>query len=237
MIKRLTKGIWLAAAAGLAGYAGYAAFTWARFGHPRAARGEAEAAPLLDRFMSTYDIVERHHRGIAAPAELTFESAKNLELESSRIVRAIIAARRVVLGGTGDAEALPRPLLAQSMALGWGVLAEVPGREIVMGAVTQPWHGDVTFRALPPDEFAAFDEPGMVKIVWNLRADPLGPERSVFRTETRAVATDAEARMRFRRYWSLVAPGVWLLRWATLGSLQRDAEARVGVRVERVSAR
>jgi hypothetical protein len=228
MIKRLTTGIWLAAAAGLAGYAGYAALTYARFGHPRTARSEDEAEPLLDRFMSTYDIVERHHRGIAAPAELTLDAAKNLELESSRIVRAIIAARRVVLGGTGEGEELPRPLIAQSMALGWGVLAEVPGREIVIGAVTQPWHGDVTFRALPPDEFAAFDEPGLVKIVWNLRADPLGPERSVFRTETRAVATDAEARVRFRRYWSLVAPGVWLLRWATLGSLRRDAEARVG---------
>ena len=38
---------------------------------------------------------------------------------------------------------------------------------------------DHTFRrplacALPPDEFAAFDDPDYVKIVWNLRADPLG---------------------------------------------------------------
>ena len=53
----------------------------------------------------------------------------------------------------------PRGLLALVKTLGWGVLAEIPGREIVMGAVTQPWMADVVFRPLPPGEFAAFHEP------------------------------------------------------------------------------
>ena len=79
------------------------------------------------------------------------------------------------------------------------MLAEIPGREIVMGAVTQPWMANVVFRALPPDEFASFHEPDYVKIVWTLRADPRGPSESTFRTETRAVATDPGPRARFRR--------------------------------------
>ena len=62
-------------------------------------------------------------------------------------------------------------------AMGWGVLAEIPGREIVMGAVTQPWEADVVFRPLPSAEFAAFAEPGFVKIVWTLRADPVDEPR------------------------------------------------------------
>ena len=49
--------------------------------------------------------------------------------------------------------------MARLYAIGWGVLAEVPGREIVMGAVTQPWLADVVFRPIPPEEFASFHEP------------------------------------------------------------------------------
>ena len=84
----------------------------------------------------------------------------------------------------------PRAFLAMAKSIGWGVLAEHPGREIVLGAVTQPWLADVVFRPLPPNAFSAFNEPGFVKIAWTLRADPVDEARSVFRTETRAVATD-----------------------------------------------
>jgi hypothetical protein len=63
----------------------------------------------------------------------------------------------------------------------------------------------VTFSAVDPDRFAAFDAPGLVKIAWTLEVEPMHG-RTRFRTETRVVATDAEARRRFRRYWLLVSP-------------------------------
>jgi hypothetical protein len=40
------------------------------------------------------------------------------------------------------------------------------------------------------------------------------------------VATDAVARLRFRRYWSFVSPGIVLIRYATLGPLRAEAERR-----------
>lgn len=95
-----------------------------------------------------------------------------------------------------------------------------------MGAVTQPWMADVVFRPLPPEEFTAFHEPGYVKIVWTLPADPVGPTESVFRTDTRALATDQMARAKFRRYWSFLSPGIILIRWASLGPLKAGAERR-----------
>jgi len=91
-----------------------------------------------------------------------------------------------------------------------------------MGAVTQPWYADVVFRPLPPDQFAAFNEPGYVKIAWTLRADPIAQTESVFRTETRAVATDASARVRFRRYWSFLSPGIILIRRFSAEQLQAE---------------
>ena len=82
------------------------------------------------------------------------------------------------------------------------------------------------FRALPPDEFAAFNAPGFAKIAWTIRAEPTGPETSRFYTETRVATTDAEARKRFRRYWTMVSPGVRLIRRESLRLVRADAERR-----------
>jgi len=61
-------------------------------------------------------------------------------------------------------------------ALGWGVLAEVPGREIVMGAVTQPWMANVVFRALPPPSSRLLTNQSTPDR-WTLRADPIAAGR------------------------------------------------------------
>jgi hypothetical protein len=205
-------------------YASLAAAAWLRYGRPSRARDARAGDALLDRFMPRYDIVERHHIEVRAPAEVTLAAAKALDLRQSPLVRAIFSTREWILGSSPDGREPPAGIVEQTRALGWGVLADVPDREIVLGAVTQPWMANVTFRAIPPDRFAAFAEPGLVKIAWTLRADPLGDAVSMFRTETRAMATDVEARRRFRRYWSIFSPGIIVIRWAMLGPVKREAE-------------
>jgi hypothetical protein len=147
-------------------------------------------------------------------------------LEQSPIVRGIFKAREWIMRSHPTPEPKSRAFLARMRAIGWGVLVEHPGREVVMGAVTQPWLGDVVFRPLPPEEFAAFHEPDYVKIAWTLRADPLTATESIFRTETRVVATDPAARRKFRRYWAFASPGIILIRWVSLGPLKTEAERR-----------
>lgn len=219
---------WSAAAIGLAGgaYAAYTGVAWYRYGYvPRPVSSE-EQDELLDRFMPECEVRERHRVRVAAPADITLAAARDMELSQLAIVRAIIKAREIVLGATPDDRARPQGLLAEMQALGWGVLAERPGREIVVGAVTQPWEGHVVFRALPPGEFAAFHEPGYVKIAWTLRADPAGDDASIFSTETRAIATDPDSRARFRRYYSWASPGMALIRLSSLWPLKKTAERR-----------
>jgi hypothetical protein len=99
----------------------------------------------------------------------------------------------------------------------------------VMGAVTQPWKGDVVFRGIPANEFVGFHESGYVKIAWTLGADPVSPIESVFRTETRVIATDPIARQRFRWYWARFSPGIVLIRRAMLGAVKDEAERRAAV--------
>lgn len=213
----------LGAAAIAAGvYAANVARTWRRYGQA-VPPDEGERDTLLDRFMPAYDVVERHSIHVQAPAETTLDAAERMELMSHPVVRAIFIGRELLLGGSGGRQAR-KGLLDEVRSLGWGVLAEEADREIVLGAVTKPWAANVTFRAIPAEQFAMFNEPDYVKIAWTLRADPAGAGESVFRTETRAVATDAVAREKFRRYWSFLSPGIMLIRRLSLGLVKSAAE-------------
>jgi hypothetical protein len=224
-IPTILKGA--AGALGLAGaaYATYVGVTWLRYGQPAPPDAD-NADPLLDQFMPIYDVAERHQTRVAAPPDVTFAAACEQDLTALPLVRAIFKTRELVLGARPDTTSRPRGLLALTKSLGWGVLAEVPHQEVVMGAVTQPWFPNVVFSPLPPDEFARFHEPDFVKIIWNLRVEPAGPRDSIFRTETRVVTTDAEARAKFRWYWAKFSAGITLIRWLSLGPVRRDAERR-----------
>jgi hypothetical protein len=149
-----------------------------------------------------------------------------VDLMRSPLVRIVFRAREAILQSEPDVVVRPRGLVGFTKSIGWGVLAEWPGREVVMGAVTQPWQANPVFRALAPNDFEAFREPGYVKIAWTLRADPVGANESIFRTETRAVATDPVARAKFRRYWAFISPGIILIRRMMLEPVKLEAERR-----------
>jgi hypothetical protein len=224
--RRCARGIASGAGLGAGLYASYAAATWLRYGRAAAASGEEEDS-LLDQFMPAYEIVERHHLRVEAPAAVTFAAARDVDFSKSALVRAIFKGRELAMGTDPDDARRPRGLVPLTQSLGWRVLAEIPHREIVLGAVTRPWQANVVFRSIPAEEFAAFNEPDYVKIVWNLRADPIAEDASMFRTETRAVATDRTARRKFRRYWSLASAGILLIRLFALRLTKADAEGLV----------
>ncbi len=219
---------WVGTGLGLAAavYGSSTAVSWLRYGHP--SRPDAAAQDgLLDTFLPGYEVADRHHVRINAPAEVSLAAACEMDVRNSRTIRGIFKARELLLGAEPNRQPTQTGLLAMTKELGWGTLAERFGREIVMGAVTRPWEANVTFRAVDPEHFAAFREPDYVKIVWSLRADPIGLFRSVLRTETRAVATDAVSRAKFRLYWSFLSPGIWLIRRLSLRPLKVEAERRV----------
>jgi hypothetical protein len=215
-----------ATGAAMLSFAAYSGWTWARYGHAHPERHPPD--PLLDRFLPHPDVDEYHHQAIRAPAPVTFAVAKQQDIQASPLIRGIFWLREVpaLLRGRPYRRPGPRSLLVETLAGGWGVLAEASGREIVMGCYTQPWRGEVRFQSLPPEEFAAFSEPGYVKIAWTLAAEPLGPDRSMFITRTRAVATDRHARRKFRRYWAPMSAGITLIRYLILSQVKQEAERR-----------
>lgn len=226
-VRRLAPIAPVAGALTLAGtaYAAYGATAWARYGRPCAPRSAAEQDPLLDAVMPEYEVVERESLEIDAPAEVTWTALREQDLTGSPVVRAIFALRARVLRSDAAQTALPRQLVPALTEIGWGLLAEETGRELVFGGVTKPWEADPTFIGLGPDAFRAFNEPGFVKIAFTLRVDPAG-ERSIARTETRVTTTDATARKRFRLYWAAFSAGIVVVRKILLRSIRTDAERR-----------
>ncbi|HET6837190.1 MAG TPA: hypothetical protein VFH24_04045 [Gemmatimonadales bacterium] len=210
-----------ATAAGLLGL-GYVGLNWVRYGR---ANSNARSDPLLDRFMPVYEVREYHQTEVPAPAELAFAVARELDLQESGLVRTIFKGRELLMGAD-SARREAQPFLSEVIGLGWRVLHEESGRKLVMGAVTRAWQANVRFRGLDPEQFASFQEPGYAKIIWTLEAEPTGAESSVFRTETRVTTTDAESRRRFRHYWSMVSPGVVLIRHEMLRLVRREAARR-----------
>jgi hypothetical protein len=224
------------AAIAAAAYAISAGITWRRYGVKKHLKRGDEADSLLDVYIPDYEVVERHQLRISAPAVLTFSTACTLDSSNSQVVQALFTMRELALtcfprsararrNAVKD-NLLPKELAARMKSIGWVVLAEIPGHEIVFGAVVQPWLANPTFHSVRPEEFAEFKQPGFVKIAWTLRTDPVSPSECIVRTETRATTTDAIARARFRRYWSLVLPGVVLIRRILLRAVRKEAERR-----------
>jgi hypothetical protein len=81
-----------------AGYAGLAAHSWYRYGHPRPAVND-DADALLDRFMPTCEVVERHPVRVRAPAAITLAAAREQDLIASPVIRAIFNTRALVSPG------------------------------------------------------------------------------------------------------------------------------------------
>lgn len=184
---------------------------------------------LIDKYLPLFDVVEHHETRVHAEPALAYEAFRSVDLNRSPIVRILFAIRGLpsrFRKGTRP----PSPsvsFLDDALAVGWKVLEEQPGREIVVGAVTQPWAPVVRFRGLPGPDFIEFAEPGFTKIVWSIAARPADAGFSLLSTETRVAATDAASRRRFRRYWFLVNLGVRLIRIAALRLVKRELERDV----------
>ena len=217
-----------AAGVGVLSFGAWSALAWARYGHVDPRRHPPDE--LLDRFLANPEVDEYHQIKVGAPTAITLAAAKETDLQGGPIAGAIFWLRAIpaLLRGEPFRPEGSRGIVAETLGLGWGVLAEVPDRELVIGAYTQPWHEQVTFQPLPPEEFAGFNQPGYVKIAWTLACRSTWSRRaSVFRTETRVVATDPVARASgFAGTGPRCRPGIILIRYAGLPRMRNEAERR-----------
>jgi hypothetical protein len=195
---------------------------------PTGGRRPLPAEPLLiDQFMPTYDLAVVHSRVFRAPPEQCFETMVDFDLFQLRAFRVLIGARGLpqrladALRRRADqtrAPTRPRFRLRDMPAMGWMLLGERPGAELVFGQVGKPWkpRGGAPAEPVTRTAFATFDGPGFAKLVESTRVDPYGERASIVTTETRVSFTDPDSRRRFRRYWLVAGPFSQLLRRTAL---------------------
>ncbi len=184
----------------------------------------ASTPALLDRFVPQPEIRGRHETTIQAPAALVMEVARNFDVESVLIVRTLFRMRAAILRAPASPPLKGNGLVEQMLGIGWSCLAEERDRFFAAGAVCRPWQADPAFSPVDPGTFLSLAEPDLVKIAWTLEATPLGPNLTRFATETRVVATDEQARIKFRRYWRKFGVGIVLIRLVLLPALSKQAE-------------
>lgn len=170
---------------------------------------------LIDDFLPDFDVSERHEISVEAHPDRAYAAVKDLDLGRSRGIRALFALRGLPSQSHMNLDAL--------FGLGFVLLGEEPGTEIVVGVVGKPWRPKGGVVRVKPKEFASFDRPGYAKAAWNFRVDE-HEGSSVVSTDTRVLATDEEARRAFRRYWRVIGPFSGLIRRRALALIREDAE-------------
>lgn len=189
---------------------------------------------LIDQFLPAYDFAVVHAQVFRTPASRCHSAASELDLFRAPLIRTLIGIRALpqrVAGSlsgrrtAGPHESSRRTFRFPDMVdLGWILLGETPGVEMVLGQVSRPWQGVATSTNAPTtaEQFTSFEQPGFAKIATSLRTDPYGNDSSILTMETRVALTDDESRRRFRRYWLAIGPFSSLIRRLAMRLLAND---------------
>lgn len=163
---------------------------------------------------------------LRAPPEDAWEAVRHGDLARSRIVRALFAVRTLPSRLTGhlpEDVALRLDDFAAMQEPGFRVLGEETGREVVVGAIGKVWKLDIPFADVrDPETFAAFREPGWIRVAWALQVRPRDGRGTRVTLELRVDATDDASWRRFRRYFRIVGPGSRFIRRSLMAALARD---------------
>ena len=104
------------------------------------------------------------------------------------------------------------------------LLADVPGRELVLGIAGRFWSVTGGGMRVSADDFATFAPPDTARAALDFRFECLAGGNTRVTTETRITCSDERARRRFAAYWRIVRPGSGLIRREILRRLRARAE-------------
>ena len=179
---------------------------------------------LIDAFLPDYDVVERHSISVRVPAERVYAALRSADL-ASPVVKLLMGIRTLPYGDWGELrKAMKRPFrLGDFGGKGFSVLAETPGRELLIGLAGAFWSPRAKLRPVDSANFTETPPPGTARAAWNFAVEPEDGGCRLS-TETRVLCADAGSRRRFRAYWMFVRPGSGLIRRAMLRAIKRQAE-------------
>ena len=193
---------------------------------------------LIDQFLPTFDVSERHRVRVHASAPATYAAVKSADLAGSALSRVLLFLRAVpgaLLHGRRGLRALAarrhEPVTLGTFELaGFRILAERSPEEIVIGLEGRFWTPSGALCTPSAAEFLSRAPlSGTARAVWNFSVRSLGDGATELATETRVLCADRSTRLRFLPYWVLIRLGSGLIRRTMLTAIRHAAEgSRVG---------
>jgi hypothetical protein len=184
-------------------------------------------ATKLDEFAPIYQFREAVSIPVHAPPERVYRAVFDVTADEVPFYRTLVWLRR---GGASGPESILNPpegesLISVALRTSFLKLAEVPGREFVMGTIVKAPRGVRLAAGSTPASFKALTQEGFAKATMHFAVEPQGPGWSLLKTETRVFATDPASRDVFARYWRVIAPGSAVIRLMWLRAIKVRAEA------------
>ena len=171
----------------------------------------------LDEFAPVYQFSEFHRILVSEPKERVDAAIRAVRPEEIRFFKTLTWIR--TLGKSMAPEG--RPILASFTAGAFVMLADDPGREIVIGRGGNAMGG----KLWAAEEFRTFHPAPLVKIVMNFRIQEVDATHCLLTTETRVYAAGTHVLRGFATYWRMIYPGSSLIRSMWLRAIKVRAEA------------
>ena len=199
---------------------------------PDATRTTAARDTLIDRWLPEWQFGEYHERRVRASPRQVFAAIRSVRSSDIFLFRTLAFIRNPSRRGQGEHILNPpaeKPILDAALAGGFVLLGEDENRELLIGTVVIAPPATVLAAqqgqapSLDPALFRTLGRPGFARAVMNFRAIPEADGWTRVTTETRVHAVDRETERRFARYWRVIYPGSWIIRWSWL----RAVEARM----------
>lgn len=166
---------------------------------------------LIDELMPCFDLRTRHERVIAATPEQVYRAASAMTIRKLRRVRILLYIREVF------SRLKKQPLES------FPVIAQDPGREVVMAICGKFWAISGNILDVPVEVVKLFQKSGYAKAYWNFYIEPMDKGQTRLITETRVQVYGEAERKKFALYWCLVGPFSGWIRTQILKAIEREA--------------
>lgn len=179
---------------------------------------------LIDSFVPVPDAAEKHSIQIAANRDVVYQALRTTDFGRSLIVKGLLIFRSVpkfLLHPSRRAQTNRQITLQTIIEAGFGILAEDPNREIVLGVTGPFWRPVGNVLPFNEENFRGAVPPGVACAAWNFAVEDAGEGHTVLSTETRIICGDSSSRRKFRVYWLFVRPFSGLIRHLMLRAVRR----------------
>jgi hypothetical protein len=153
----------------------------------------------LDHWLPGGSVYTRHARAAAASPEALWDAARAIRLADTHRLGRIVRWR---IPGVADASTYHELFRGYPFTV-----LEETATGLVSGLCGRIWTLARDYPALAgAEEFAAWDEPGTVRVALAHWVVPLGDGRAELASEARVEALDLSARLRLKAVWTVVGP-------------------------------